>query len=620
MSPKSADADNQPNPAQQVADSSCGRAAARQPWRTQCAIARTCWCCSGSRSSWWAASSSSSSPTTTTTADPAAPVAGHRRRRHRGHPRRDASPTTLIEPGKRQGDRGRPPTRSVPGAIQSLNQLEGATFVQGFAAEPADHQRRAAARCSRSFERARGLRGRRRAARLRRRRRRLREPRRPHQPLRRLSARSTRSTRTRPPRRAAPHQRRGARRRTSRSRPDGHVVDRDASVPRPAARTSPTSSPCGRPTPRRSSLAPSSRRSTPRSIADDAAAAGPTPGQRRRQRSSRTSPTSAAAAEGLDDAAPPRSSSSTGARSSPTSSGPRWPSSRPSPRSSPCSRLGAVGEVLEAEGPFDVLVAGPSLGTRSGLARLRLIREDLPAMSLVLAFSRRPDASLRDIVRTGAIDLLQLPVEDKELAEAVERGIELAAAAAPRGHRGRRRAGGRRRPAAPAGPGTVFTIASATGGCGKTFYATNLAYFLTRYTREAGLHRRPRPPVRRGVHRPAAAPEVHDLRRPPARGHRRGRPPGPHRGVHGRRTRPACTCSPRPGSPSEADRITPAGRHPDPRGRPQAVRLRHRRHPAGAGRDGPRRLRPVRHALRDGHARPAERAQHERVPRARSSG
>ena len=38
-------------------------------------------------------------------------------------------------------------------------------------------------------------------------------------------------------------------------------------------------------------------------------------------------------------------------------------------------------------------------------------------MSLVLAFSRRPDASLRDIVRTGAVDLLQLPIDDKELAQ-----------------------------------------------------------------------------------------------------------------------------------------------------------------------------------------------------------
>jgi pilus assembly protein CpaE len=152
----------------------------------------------------------------------------------------------------------------------------------------------------------------------------------------------------------------------------------------------------------------------------------------------------------------------------------------PKPEIVPCSRVGSVAEVLEAEGPFDVLIAGPSLGTRSGLARLRLIREELPAMSLVLAFSRRPDASLRDIVRTGAVDLLQLPVDDKELAEAVERGLELAGtqpgtavapvAAAPG--------------ATVGGPATVYTIASATGGCGKTFYATNLAYFLTRYTQK----------------------------------------------------------------------------------------------------------------------------------------
>jgi pilus assembly protein CpaE len=151
------------------------------------------------------------------------------------------------------------------------------------------------------------------------------------------------------------------------------------------------------------------------------------------------------------------------------------------PEITACSRVGSVAEVLEHEGPFDVLVAGPSLGTRSGLARLRLIHEELPGMALALAFSRRPDASLRDIVRTGAVDLLQLPVEDKELAEAVERAIELSgatvavesvdpapAAAAP----------------VAGGPGTVYTISSATGGCGKTFYATNLAFFLTRYTQK----------------------------------------------------------------------------------------------------------------------------------------
>lgn len=154
------------------------------------------------------------------------------------------------------------------------------------------------------------------------------------------------------------------------------------------------------------------------------------------------------------------------------------------PKITACTRIGAVGEILEEEGPFDILVAGPSLGTRSGLARLRIIAEELPEMRVVLAFSRRPDASLRDIVRTGAIDLLQLPVEDNELVDSLERAAALVrvtpAAQAPVAQTA---------PGADLAPaaveqdrsGIVYTIASATGGCGKTFYATNLAWFLHRW-------------------------------------------------------------------------------------------------------------------------------------------
>src|SRR5579864_1951151 len=98
---------------------------------------------------------------------------------------------------------------------------------------------------------------------------------------------------------------------------------------------------------------------------------------------------------------------------------------RPEPAVEACTRVGAVGDILTEEGPFDVLVAGPSLGTRAGLARLEVIHDELPAMSLVLAFARRPTAALREIVRTGACDLLQLPVEDKELQEALVRAVEL---------------------------------------------------------------------------------------------------------------------------------------------------------------------------------------------------
>src|SRR5205085_5440732 len=98
---------------------------------------------------------------------------------------------------------------------------------------------------------------------------------------------------------------------------------------------------------------------------------------------------------------------------------------RPRPEVSLCTRVGSVGDVLTEEGPFDVLIAGPSLGTRAGLARLEVIHDELPAMSLLLAFNRRPEARLREIVRTGAIDLLQLPAPDEALLESVQRAVEL---------------------------------------------------------------------------------------------------------------------------------------------------------------------------------------------------
>src|SRR5207247_9553190 len=98
---------------------------------------------------------------------------------------------------------------------------------------------------------------------------------------------------------------------------------------------------------------------------------------------------------------------------------------RPRPDVSACRRVGSVGDVLTEDGPFDVLVAGPSLGTRAGLARLEVIHDELPGMSVLLAFNRRPEAKLRDIVRTGAMDLLQLPIADRGLLESVQRAVEL---------------------------------------------------------------------------------------------------------------------------------------------------------------------------------------------------
>ncbi|HUR24081.1 MAG TPA: AAA family ATPase, partial [Acidimicrobiales bacterium] len=149
---------------------------------------------------------------------------------------------------------------------------------------------------------------------------------------------------------------------------------------------------------------------------------------------------------------------------------------RPRPEVVACDRPTNVEEAISANGPFDVLIAGPSLSTKTGLSALQAIHDETPATALVLAFAKRPDATLREIIRTGAIDLLQLPVADRNLYDAVERAISMS----------------RSQPtepamavqaSAPAGNmGTVFTVSSATGGCGKTFYATNLAYYLHQYT------------------------------------------------------------------------------------------------------------------------------------------
>src|SRR5207237_6955241 len=84
-------------------------------------------------------------------------------------------------------------------------------------------------------------------------------------------------------------------------------------------------------------------------------------------------------------------------------------------------------------------------------------------------------AQLRDVVRTGASDLLQLPTSDDDLTTCLERALDMAGRAVPVPTAVTATVAG-----APT-LGRVFTISSATGGCGKTFYATNLAAFLHKH-------------------------------------------------------------------------------------------------------------------------------------------
>ena len=145
---------------------------------------------------------------------------------------------------------------------------------------------------------------------------------------------------------------------------------------------------------------------------------------------------------------------------------------RPRPAVQWCSSFDAVDAMLAEAGPFDVLVAGSLVLKVKGLPRLRELRVRAPQMQLLLALSHWRSSDLRETVRAGALDILRLPVTDDALLEAVEQAIETGASFRSA------LVDERKETDDSTGPGTVIAVVSASGGSGKTFLATNLAYQL----------------------------------------------------------------------------------------------------------------------------------------------
>jgi len=145
---------------------------------------------------------------------------------------------------------------------------------------------------------------------------------------------------------------------------------------------------------------------------------------------------------------------------------------RPHPTVVWCESFDSIEATMRDAGPFDVLVAGPICLKPKGFQRLRELRMRSPETQLLLALNHWRSSDLRETVRAGALDILRLPVTDDALLEAVEQAIETGEAI--------RAVRGDDRPeqAEKAGPGTVIAVVSASGGSGKTFLATNLAYHL----------------------------------------------------------------------------------------------------------------------------------------------
>lgn len=136
-----------------------------------------------------------------------------------------------------------------------------------------------------------------------------------------------------------------------------------------------------------------------------------------------------------------------------------------------CSDLGRVEAFLTSD-HWDVMVAGPSVMHRAGLRRLASLHHRHPWTTILLAVHERPRADLGEIIRAGASDLLPLHAGDDELGRAVLRATRIT----------RARLGIMADGPLRASQGRIVMVASASGGCGKTFVATNAAEFLVRTT------------------------------------------------------------------------------------------------------------------------------------------
>ncbi len=140
-----------------------------------------------------------------------------------------------------------------------------------------------------------------------------------------------------------------------------------------------------------------------------------------------------------------------------------------------------VEEEVREQGPFDILVAGPVFDSHAGMARLANLRAMSAVPAVVLALGPKPKANLGDIVRTGAVELVEYPTSKRQLSSALKHAFDIADAS--------QSGSGPTLPVAADGVvvershfAEVFTVASSSGGCGKTFYATNLACYLAAQT------------------------------------------------------------------------------------------------------------------------------------------
>src|ERR1700716_2548421 len=156
------------------------------------------------------------------------------------------------------------------------------------------------------------------------------------------------------------------------------------------------------------------------------------------------------------------------------------------PRVVTVSRLTRLLDDVRLESP-DVVLAAPEEMTATGLRRLAQIHRASPKTVIFLTEGATP-ITMTEAASCGASEVIAYPASSTRLRNALHRILDTAEAV--RGER----VVIREVPAAPLEPAPasaararvsnamVFTVTSPTGGCGKTFFATNLAAYLAGVT------------------------------------------------------------------------------------------------------------------------------------------
>jgi pilus assembly protein CpaE len=132
--------------------------------------------------------------------------------------------------------------------------------------------------------------------------------------------------------------------------------------------------------------------------------------------------------------------------------------------------MDALRRHLENDSTEDAVVLGPSMDLSSALSLAGSMRIARPSLGVILVRRRVDTSVLADALRAGVREV----VDERDLAglnAAVRRAVELAAAL-------REQVAGSSLSDQPRARGTVVTVFSAKGGCGKTTLATNLGAVL----------------------------------------------------------------------------------------------------------------------------------------------